>query len=59
MEEKPEPNLDQVIDNIQVKPIEPIEHVVLIIEFKQPIVVATKASQLIQLIVEHVHVKNS
>jgi hypothetical protein len=50
--------LEYVIDNIQVKPIELVELVVLIIEFKQPIVVATKTSQLVQLIVEPIQIIN-
>jgi hypothetical protein len=39
LEEESEPNLDQVIDNIQV---EPIKHVVPITNFKQPIVLVVK-----------------
>ncbi len=58
LEEEPKPNLDQVIDNIQVEPIESIEFVILITEPTQPIVVVAKLSQPIQPIVEHVHVKN-
>jgi hypothetical protein len=55
LEEESEPNLDQVIDNIQV---EPIEHVVPITKFKQPIVVVIKSSQPIQLVVEPGHIEN-
>jgi hypothetical protein len=58
LEEEPKLNLDQVIDNIQVEPIESIEHVVPITEPTQPIVVVAKSSQPIQPIIEHVHVKN-
>ncbi len=58
LEEKPEPNLDQVIDSIQVEPIESIEPIVPIVETTQLIVVAEESSQPIQLIVELVHVKN-
>lgn len=58
MEEELEPNLDQVIDNIQVKPIEPIQLVVSIVEPKQLVVVVAESSQLVQLVVEHVHVEN-
>ncbi len=39
--EELEPNLDHVIDNIQVEHVEPM---VLITKFQQPIVVATKTS---------------
>jgi hypothetical protein len=47
--------LDQVIDNIQAKPVEPM---VLITEFQQHVVVVAEASKLVQPIVEHVHVEN-
>jgi hypothetical protein len=40
--------MDQVIDNIQV------ELVVSIVEPTQPIVVATKSSQLVQHVIEYV-----
>ncbi len=50
--------MDQVIDNIQVEPIEPIQLVVSIVEPKQLVVVVTESSQLIQHVVEHVHVEN-
>jgi hypothetical protein len=53
---KSKPNLNQVIDNIQVKPV---ELVVLNTKSKQHVVVTTKISQPIQLVVEHVHVENS
>jgi hypothetical protein len=42
--EELELDLDQVINNIQVKLIEPIQHVVSIVEPKQLIVVATQSS---------------
>ncbi len=58
MEEELEPNLEQVIDNIQVEPIEPIQLVVSIVEPKQHVVVVAESSQLIQHVVEPVHVKN-
>jgi hypothetical protein len=48
LEEEPKPNLDEVIDSIQVESIKLIE----------PIVVTIKSSQHFQPIVEHVHVKN-
>ncbi len=44
LEEKLEPNLDKVIDNIQVEPVEPIQPVVSIVKPKQLIVIATKSS---------------
>jgi hypothetical protein len=47
LKEELEPNLDQVIHEIQVKLV---EHVVL--------VVVSKASQLVQLVVEPIHVGN-
>jgi len=55
LEEKPKPNLDQVIDNIQV---EPIEHVVPITKFRKPVVVVVKSSQPIQPIIKLVHIEN-
>jgi hypothetical protein len=47
LKENLEPNLDQVIHEIQVKFV---EHVIL--------VVASEASQLVQLVVEPIHVEN-
>lgn len=41
LEEEPKPNLDRVIDNIQIEHVEPIELVVPIAKSKEPIVVAT------------------
>jgi hypothetical protein len=41
IKEELEPNLDKVIDNIQVEPIEPAKHVIPIVKPTQPIVVAT------------------
>lgn len=50
--------MDQVIDNIQVKLIEPIQHVVSIVEPKQLVVVATQSLYLVQPVIEPVHVEN-
>ncbi len=58
MEEKLKPNLDQVIDTIQVELVEPIQLVVSIAKPKQLVVITTKSSQPIQLVVEPVHVEN-
>ncbi len=58
LEEEPKSNLDQVIDNIQVEPIESIEPVVPITKPTQPIVIVAKSSKPIQPIVEPIHVKN-
>jgi hypothetical protein len=55
LEEELEPNLDKVIDNIQVKPI---ELVVFITKPKQHVIATTKVSQPIKHVVEHVHVEN-
>ncbi len=55
LEEEYEPNLNQLIDNIQD---EPIELMVSIVELKQPIVVTVDPSQPIQHVVEFVHVEN-
>jgi hypothetical protein len=56
LEKEPnQPNLDQVIDNIQ---FEPIEHVVPITMSKWLVVVATEASQPVQLLVEPIQIKN-
>ncbi len=41
LEENVEPNLDQVIDNIQVKIV---EHVLFITKFKQLVIVVVEAS---------------
>jgi hypothetical protein len=41
IKEEPEPNLDKVIDNIQVEPIESIEHVVPITKPTQLVVITT------------------
>jgi hypothetical protein len=61
IEEEPEPNLDQIIDNIQVEPFELLEFVELVVPTAKPthlIVVATKSSQPIHPIVEHVQIEN-
>jgi hypothetical protein len=50
LEKELEPDLDQVINNIQVKPIKPVERVVPITKSKQLVVVAAKTSQPIQLV---------
>jgi hypothetical protein len=44
LEEEPKPNLDQVIDNIQVELVEPIQPMVSIIEPKQPIIIVVESS---------------
>jgi len=48
MEEEPEPNLDQIIDNIQIELVMSIE----------PVVIATKSFQPIQHVVEYIQIKN-
>jgi hypothetical protein len=58
IKEEPEPNLDKVIDNIQVEPIMSIELVVSIAEPTQPMVVTIESSQPIQLVVELVQIEN-
>jgi hypothetical protein len=58
LEEEPKPNLDKVVDNIQVEHVEFVELVVPIVEPTQPVVVATKSSHLVQHIVEPIHVEN-
>jgi len=55
IKEEPKPNLDQVIDNIQIEPIVYVEHVISIIELVD---VATKSFQFFQHIVEHVRMEN-
>jgi hypothetical protein len=55
LEEKLEPNLDQVIDNIQV---EYVEHVVPIVQPTQHVVVTTKLVQHVQHVVELVQIEN-
>jgi hypothetical protein len=52
IEEELEPNLDKVIDNIQIELVVFVELVVPIIEFRQPIVVALKSSQFVQLVIK-------
>jgi hypothetical protein len=54
IKEKLKPNLDQVIDNIQVELVVSAKLVVSIVEPTQPIVVATKSSQLVQHVIEYV-----
>ncbi len=58
IEEEPEPNLDQAIDNIQGELIESIEHVAPIVEPTQPVIVATYSSQHVQHIVELIQIEN-
>jgi hypothetical protein len=48
------PNLDQVIDNIQVELVVFAELVVSIVEPTQPVVVVAKSSQLVQHVIEYV-----
>ncbi len=55
IEEKPEPNLDQVIDNVQGKLVMYVELVVSIIE---PVIVDIESFQPIQPIVEPIQIKN-
>jgi hypothetical protein len=55
IEKEFEPNLDQVINNIQVEHVMSIELVVSIIEV---IVIATKSFQLVQLEVELIQIEN-
>jgi hypothetical protein len=52
IEEELEPNLDKVIDNIQIEPFVSIEPIVSIVEPTQLVVVTTKSSQLVQPIIE-------
>jgi hypothetical protein len=52
IEEELEPNLDKVIDNIQIELVVFVELVVPIIELRQPIVVALKSSQFVQLVIK-------
>jgi hypothetical protein len=49
MEEEPKPNLDQVIDNIQIEHIVFIEHVVSIAELTQLVVKVIESSNLFNL----------
>jgi len=58
LKEKLKPNLDQVIDKIQVEPVESIEPIELIIKPTQLVVVVAKSSQPVQLFIEPVHVEN-
>jgi urease alpha subunit len=55
IKEEPEPNLDQVIDNIQV---EPVVYVELIISIIEPTIVAIKSFQHVQPVVELVQMEN-
>jgi hypothetical protein len=50
IEEEPKPNLDQVIDNIQVEPVVSAEPVVSIIEL---VAIATESFQPVQIEIEH------
>jgi hypothetical protein len=50
--------LDKAIDNIQVEPVEFAELVITIAKPTQPVVVATKSSQPIQLVVEPIQMEN-
>jgi hypothetical protein len=51
IEEELKPNLDKIIDNIQVEPVMSIEPIVSIIE---SITIAIEPFQLVQLVVERV-----
>jgi hypothetical protein len=55
IEENLEPNLDQVIDNIQVEPILCTEPIVCITKLA---IATTKSFQYVPPIVEHVQIKN-
>jgi len=55
IEEEPEANLDQMIDNIQIKLVMSVELIVSIAEPTQPIVVGIESSQ---PIVEPVQMEN-
>ncbi len=55
LEEEPKPNLDHVIDNIQVEPIQPM---ISIVKPNHPIVIVVESSQPIQHVVEPIHVEN-
>ncbi len=46
LEKKPKPNLDQVINNIQIEPIESFEIVVPIAKPKEPVAIVAKTPQL-------------
>jgi hypothetical protein len=50
--------LDQLIDNIQVELVEYAELVIPIAKPTQPMVVPTKSSQLVQLVIELVQIEN-
>ncbi len=49
LEEEPKPNLDQVIDNIQLEHVESVEPIVLIIKPTQHIIVAIELFELVQI----------
>ncbi len=53
-----EPNLDQVIDNIQVEHVESIELVVLIGKPTQLVITVIESSQHVQLVIEHIQIEN-
>jgi hypothetical protein len=55
IEKKLEVNLEQVIKDVQV---EPIEYVIVTIEVRKLVVVSIEVSQLVQLIVEHANLEN-
>jgi hypothetical protein len=55
IDEELEPNLDQVIDNIQIKLVVFVEPIVSIIEFAT---IAIKSFQPIQLVVEPMQIEN-
>ncbi len=50
--------MDQLIDNIQVELLESTELVIAIAKPTQPMVVPTKSSQLVQLVIEPVQIEN-
>jgi hypothetical protein len=55
IEEEPKPNLDQVIDNIQVEHVVSVELIVSIIELA---IVAIESFQPIQPRIEHIQIEN-
>ncbi len=57
LEEKPKPDLDQVIDNIQIEPIESVEIVVPIAKPKELVAIVAKTPQLVQHVVEPIHLE--
>jgi hypothetical protein len=58
LEKESEVNIDQVIEDIQVEHVEPIEPMVPTVVVRELVVVATRTFQPIQLVVEFVHPEN-